>query len=479
MNDTVVDRLTIVEAMDTLWAALFDNPSWRPWRAFLAALFALPMTARQRKLFVECTGRQRPPARACAESVLICGRRAGKSRILALVATFLALFHDWSPYLAPGEVATIACIATDRKQSRALVRYISGLLRAVSVLADLIEAETAWSISLPSRHVVIEVHTASFSATRGYTLAAVLADECAFWPAEDSVTPDIEIIRALRPGLLSLRPAGSMLLIASSPYAKRGLLWDSYKRHYGRDDSPVLVWKAPTITMNPTLDLSEIELAREEDPESARSEFDAEFRNDISALLDRATIEAAVVTGRRELPKVSRMSYSAFVDPSGGSSDSMCLAVAHAEQRDGVRVGVLDCLREVKPPFSPDSVCADFAKTLADYGLRNVTGDRYGGDWPASRFEAHGVQYEPSERSKSEIYLAALPLINAKRVELLDSPRLVAQLASLERRTGRGTGRDSIDSPPHQHDDVANVAAGCLVRAAGERDPMEIWRRLV
>jgi hypothetical protein len=50
-------------------------------------------------------------------------------------------------------------------------------------------------------------------------------------------------------------------------------------------------------------------------------------------------------------------------------------------------------------------------------------------------------------------------------VELLDLPRLIAQLCSLERRTARG-GRDSIDHPPKAHDDVANVAAGALELAA-------------
>ena len=42
---------------------------------------------------------------------------------------------------------------------------------------------------------------------------------------------------------------------------------------------------------------------------------------------------------------------------------------------------------------------------------------------------------------------------------LVDSVRLVNQLASLERRTARG-GRDSIDHAPGAHDDVANAVAG-------------------
>jgi hypothetical protein len=57
-----------------------------------------------------------------------------------------------------------------------------------------------------------------------------------------------------------------------------------------------------------------------------------------------------------------------------------------------------------------------------------------------------------------EVYLR-----NSSRVELLDHPRLVAQLCTLERRTARG-GRDSIDHPPGGHDDIANVVAGVLAR---------------
>jgi len=55
-------------------------------------------------------------------------------------------------------------------------------------------------------------------------------------------------------------------------------------------------------------------------------------------------------------------------------------------------------------------------------------------------------------------------LLNAGRVELLDHPRLISQLCSLERRTARG-GRDSIDHAPHAHDDVANAVAGACVLA--------------
>ena len=46
---------------------------------------------------------------------------------------------------------------------------------------QLIESETRESITLRNR-IVIEVHTASFRSTRGYTIVCALMDEIAYWP---------------------------------------------------------------------------------------------------------------------------------------------------------------------------------------------------------------------------------------------------------------------------------------------------------
>jgi hypothetical protein len=120
---------------------------------------------------------------------------------------------------------------------------------------------------------------------------------------------------------------------------------------------------------------------------------------------------------------------------------------------------------EVRPPFSPEAVVSDFAALLKADKVTSVLGDRYAGEWPREAFARHGITYELSERTTSDIYREALPLLNSGRVELLDHPRLVAQLLGLERRTARG-GRDSIDHGPGGHDDVANAACGVLLAAA-------------
>jgi hypothetical protein len=222
----------------------------------------------------------------------------------------------------------------------------------------------------------------------------------------------------------------------------------------------VLVWQAPTLVMNPGLDPAIVAEAYESDPEAASAEYGAEFRSDLSDFVSREAVEACVIPGRIELPKAGH--HVAFVDPSGGSADAMTLGIAHNERG----LAVLDCLRERKPPFSPEDVVTEFSAVLKAYGLSSVTGDRYAGEWPRERFRTHGITYELSERTKGAIYLDALPLLNSRKVELLEHRTLLAQLCGLERRTARG-GRDSIDHAPGSHDDVANSALGALLLAGG------------
>ncbi len=348
-------------------------------------------------------------------------------------------------------------VAADRRQARVVFRYVAALLDESPLLAQMVERRTRESLTLSNR-VTIEVHTASFRTTRGYTIVGAVADEIAFWRAEDSANPDTEILNALRPAMATV--PGSLLLAISSPYARRGALWQAHRDHHGREGDPVLVWQAETRAMNPTADERVIAAAYAADEAAASAEWGALFRRDVECLVSREAVEAVVVGGRRELPPVPGADYIAFVDPSGGSADAMTLAVAH--MLDGR--AVLDLVRERRPPFSPEAVTAEFCALLKSYGVGQVVGDRYAGEWPRERFREHGVAYEPAETAKSDLYRDLLPLVNSGMVELLDSPRLVAQLLGLERRTARG-GRDSIDHGPGGHDDLVNAAAGALVFA--------------
>jgi phage terminase large subunit-like protein len=246
--------VTIIDACadPNLFGPHFRNKkTWAPWFSFLATLFGLPLTPDQLDTYRQHTGRTDPPTTPHREAWLVVGRRGGKSFVLALTAVYLATFHDWRRFLNVGERGTVMIVAADRKQARTIMRYITGLLRSVPMLRQLIENSTAERITLRNR-IIIEIHTASYTSTRGYTIVAALLDELAFWPSdEQSAQPDVEVLNAIKPGMATIPDA--MLLCASSPHARRGALWDSYHRHYGKDHDPVLVWRAATRKMNATV----------------------------------------------------------------------------------------------------------------------------------------------------------------------------------------------------------------------------------
>ena len=223
--------------------------------------------------------------------------------------------------------------------------------------------------------------------------------------------------------------------------------------------------------MNPTLRQADIDREMDRDPAAGLAEYYAEFRTDISAFVSQEVIDGCVAHGVFELPPAADVSYLGFVDPSGGASAAMTLAIAH-------RVGdmvILDAAREMQPPFNPDDATTEFSTLLKAYRVATVIGDRYAGEWVREPFRRHGIDYQLSEASKSDIYRDALPLFNAGRAQLLDLKRLVNQLCSLERRTAPG-GRDLIDHPQHPgaHDDLANAVCGAFVMLERDRQPQLI-----
>jgi hypothetical protein len=242
------------------------------------------------------------------------------------------------------------------------------------------------------------------------------------------------------------------------------VLHDTHKRHFGEGGDPlILVAQGASRDFNPSLPQRVVDRAMERDHGAASAEYLAQFRTDIESFVNREAVEACVSLGIRKRAPLSDIAYSGFVDPSGGSSDAMTLAIGHREDD----IAILDATRERRPPFSPEDVVTDFAALLKTYRIDKVQGDRYAGEWPRERFSEHGVTYEPAAKPKSDLYRDMLPAINSRQVDLLDDARLVAQIVGLERRTARG-GRDSIGHAPGAHDDLANVLAGVVaVLASG------------
>lgn len=447
--------ITLLKAMDdeALFARWFRNrDTWTAWRAYVAALFGLSMDDDALAIYRACTGRTTAPTTPFEESVLICGRRSGKSFVMSLIAVYLGCFRDYRDHLAPGERATIFIIATDRKQARTIVRYIGALLREVPMLARMLERESTESFDLNNR-VTIEVGTASYRSIRGYTLAAAVADEIAFWATDDAAEPDYAILDALRPGMATI--PGAVLICASSPYARKGALHDAYRRYHGKDDAPVLTWQAGTRTMNPTVPQRVIDQAMERDAASASAEFLARFRDDIEDFVSLDLIERAQREYPPELPYVPGTKFIAHCDPAGGGQDEFTISIAHREKERAV----VDLVRGRRG--SPAEIVAEYALLLKSYNIRSVTGDRYAGAWPGDEFARHAIKYEIADQDRSGLYLDTLAALNSGRVELPPCEILKRQFVGLERKTSK-SGRDTVNHAPSSHDDRANSCAGAI-----------------
>src|ERR1035437_4882057 len=458
--------ISITDALrdrNLLGAGLGDPQSWATWLVILKAAFAEPLNPDELITFKEIAGDREPPTERVAELWVIAGRRGGKSRTAGAVCAYLAAFNTHK--LAPGETATVLSLAASKSQAKATLDYASGFLSASPMLKQLLDGEPTTEEIRLKGNISIATHSANFRTVRSRTLIGCVFDETAFWrDAETSANPDTEIYTATLPALAT---TGGLLVGISSPYRRAGLLYRKHEASFGQNDPNVLVVKASSIKLNPTISPNAIARAREMDSEAARSEWDAEFRDDIADFISRRVVMTCVEEGVHERAFEYPNRYVGFCDPSGGSADSMTLAIAHKAGD----TAMLDAVREIRPPFNPESTVAEFCDLLKKYRISTVIGDRYGGEWVASQFRLHGVHYRASERTKSELFLDALPLINSRGAALLDNERVISQLCSLERHTTR-SGKDSVDHPPGGHDDLINAAAGALVNtpSAARRD---------
>jgi len=443
-----IDIITALGDKD-LMGNFMKGASWDNWKIFLRSLQGLKMTEEEFEIFKQATKRTTAPTRPFTEAYVIASRRAGKSLVSSIIAVYLAIFGGFEEYCQLGQPVYIFVIASDRTQAKICLHYIRGILEEFPNAVDQVLRE---EIRLRS-NIIINVKTASFRTGRGYQTAAVIMDELAYWRSENSANPAEEVVTAILPGML---PNG-LLLGISSPFSRRGYLWDVYKDYFGKDDDDVLVWKGTTKFMNPTFSQRIIDKAMKRDPVAARSEYMAEFRADLEGYLTREHVEAATGDYEMLLPQTGIV-YKSFCDPSGGKNDWMTMAIGHSDKG----IAVIDRIEARKPPFSPEQVVEEFAKVLHEYRCHEVCGDRFGGEWVESQFRKQGIVYKQSALSKSEIYVNALPLFTMSKLVLPKDAELEDEITGLERKT-LPNGKQEISHAVGYHDDKVNSVLGCAV----------------
>jgi len=221
--DTLNDR-------NLLGQFLEDKETWKSWFTFLKAFFALEPDNKDVSLFESCTGRKEWPEEESGEAFIICGTRGGKSFITALIATYLAVFRKYK--LSHGETGFVLIVAPTKQQANIILNYLSSFFTDNKFLHPYLKSDAYGEVEL-TNNITISVMSSDYKSLRGFTAVACIVDEIAFINIDGS-KPDIEVIRALRSRLTS---TGGPLIAISSPYAKRGQLYENHKRHFGVDGS--------------------------------------------------------------------------------------------------------------------------------------------------------------------------------------------------------------------------------------------------
>jgi hypothetical protein len=322
----------------------------------LIAAMGERLSDQERDVFQRLTGRAQEPLQRIEELWAVIGRRGGKTRAMSVLAAYLAALCSYDDCLAPGEVGRVVFLAQNVVTAKIAFSYAAAVFDEAATMRDMVVNRTADTLSLANR-VDLSVRAASFRGLRGTTSVAVIADEAAVWYSdENGANTDSEILNVVRPSLLT---TSGPLIVISSAYAKRGEVFRAYREHYGPNGDPlILVAHGTSRDFNPTLSQAAIDRAIAADPEKNSAEYLSQFRGDLESFISREAVEACVSRGCHERAPLDDVVYQAFIDPSGGSSDSMTLAIAHKERGTSERpqdIAIIDCVREVRAPFNPEA----------------------------------------------------------------------------------------------------------------------------
>jgi hypothetical protein len=336
------------------------------------------------------------------------------------------------------------------------------------MLRSSVENVLALEIKLITR-VSILCFPCTHASLRGWSNPCGGMDEPAFYKLEGQADSDVEVQASIRRGMLSF--PNPKLIKISTPYMKAGLIYSDFKQYYGKEDAEVLVWKASSLLMNPSLKAERLAQEQRLDPSRFHREYEAEFQDDLDTFFPIAIVEPNVIPHRHELPYKDGVRYLGTCDSTGGSTsetaDTFTSTIVHVEGMGDQQRVVQDVLKGWKGGDLA-GIVKEIAVLLRRYHLSVVRGDKYARHWVRQAFEREGIRYLDATMDKSTAYLEAEPLFTQGRLQLLDHPQLIRELILLERRP-RPQDRVLVDHPHGGYDDYANVTCLAIASLAAGR----------
>ena len=380
----------------------------------------------------------------------VCGARSGKSYLLvALRLVWGMLMRDLSS-MAPGQRAVAMIVAPNEKHRREVLNYALGAIHSKPELEAMLLRETDKGFELrrqDGKLVYFDVGVASAKGAdaAGKSLTDYAMDETMLFRDASYKVNDVDLFRA---GATRVLPGGQVI-VASTPWAQAGLLWELYRDNFGKDSDSngTIVAHAPTLTMNPSPTVRAIvETETKRDADNAAREYEAKFLTGGTTLFfESATIDAALVDAEFiELPYEGDMIVAGA--DFGFRSDSSALVmvalrgdVAHvfagAEERPSADA-----------PLKPSQTVKRFAQVMGGR-CKYLMADQHYREAIAEHLETYNVAYVPAPARPAEAYVRARMMLREGKVRIHGlefRERLVQQMREVHGKPTSGGGMSIV-----------------------------------
>jgi hypothetical protein len=391
----------------------------------------------------------------------------GGSYLCALNGLYLALtckVESTDSKLAEGEYVFCTSVAPDKKTALQPYRYQAGAVRANPELSGLVVGVIGNESFVIQRHdgvsVCFEVAAASIggSTLRGRTYVALLLDESSFFrDPESGAVNDLELYRAGAPRILD----DGCLMIISTAWAKRGLLWDKVEKNHGNPQDCIAAI-APTMLVRPTAQNARIyNDMLESDPDNAEREFDCKalaigttdfFEADAIRQCSDESLPLVV------LPTPDVISKSGI--DTGFKRDPSALSIVHKKLKSPLVCAETFERPSEKEGASPKIVLAEFATHLAAHRCRSVMCDQHYVQTVRDELKGFTIQEcPPTQEFKLMSHTFVRDLLRSRGVIIpAANRRLISQLRDVQVTPQPGGGM-KISSPRRagSHGDVASA----------------------
>lgn len=414
---------------------------------------------------------------------LVCGRRSGKTTLVAIIAILSAIQTNWKPFLHKTPFATILIMSHSREFSDEVLDTIKLFIKESPILSKLInhdrkQTASTLNLSIPfldseqnieESHVQIKVGAASSKTTRGIAACVVICDEIAYWNLDENMKEtDTKVLKAVRPALKQFGEK-AMLFKLSSPGIKQGILYDEYhKFKLGKLPPSYVVFKAPTWRMNTIIPEQELIEEFYLDPEGFMVEYKADFLDSLSNFILPDFVDMAVASGVGQFPPDDdiELKYKASLD-AAFKADKFTFTLVASSQNQVRQFLSKDWQGTKKNPVKAHEVANWIKNATKDYPIECISADQFAFQPLKEIFNQYDLILEEvlfSSNFKKKIYYNLKKLIHSQQVDLLDISTQTKELKELMVEQSP-SGAVKIGHPRGGSDDFADSLATAVYLA--------------